>query len=254
MSSKLAQAIMKIILLFLLLSVSSLSADTLNTNKSAVRNDSTFVKKVYITNNPSFLEKYGTLIGSLFAALIAFGSIKLTQFYQAKNDRKKSQNNYRGYLISMNALLLSHQQIVVGLKAELDKILEDFRMKKKLAYDKPFTYLPIDLIKDLYSKIISYDNYNIETLFHLTQYITSIDNLYNDLNFISLKNLNEEIKDEKEYSKRVEFYFQQLFGRIVMLGELLDRLTNEINIEINNLFGVTAEVIDRISEEENNKG
>lgn len=73
-------------------------------------------------------------------------------------------------------------------------MLEDFREKNRLAYDKPFTSLPIDLIKNLYFKIISYENYNINTVFDLTKYITSIDNLYNDLDFIPLKNLNKEIK------------------------------------------------------------
>lgn len=66
-------------LLFLLPSVIQ-DRDTLVTNQLCTNKDTIVVNeeethKVFITNSPSFLEEYGTIIGSLLAALIAYGSI-----------------------------------------------------------------------------------------------------------------------------------------------------------------------------------
>ena len=243
---------MKIIFLLLFLLPLMFQHNTLATNqlsKDTVVVDEKGLQKVYLTNRPTFLEEYGTIIGSLLAALIAYGSIKLTLYHQIKNNKVQAKKNYRGFLISINSLLLSHQQIIEGLRIELSKMLEDFREQNRLAYDKPFTFLPIDLIKKLYFNIISYENYNIEIVYDLTKYVTTIDNLYNDLNFIPLRNLNKEIKNENEYKKRVEFYFQQLFGRIGLLEGLLDKLIKEIEIDINELFGIMAEVLNKINDE-----
>ena len=210
--------------------------DTLSTNNNDVRS-------IFITNEISFLEKYeglvGAFIGSLLAALIAIYSIHKTHKNQVnlenekiKRNRYQSEKVYCGFLFSIHSILLNHQQFLGSLTKELEGILSNAKLTGKLAYDKPYTYLPVDLLKGNLNNILSYENYNSKNVQLLVTYLNFVENLYNDVNFISLIKLRDETKDETEYKQRVEYYFNNLFGRITTLNDMIEKLINAIIKEI----------------------
>lgn len=210
------------------------------TEVSITKSDS--VQNVFITNEKSLLEKYqgliGAFIGSLFAALIAIYSIYKTRKNQIfienekiKRNRYQSEKIYCGFLFSIHSILLNHQQAFEILTKELQAILETVKTIGKFTYDKPYTYLPVDLLKDNLNNVLSYENYNSKNVALLTTYLNLVENLYNDLNFIPLVKLKTETKED-EYKERVVYYFDKLFGRINTLKDLVARLLKDITDEL----------------------
>ena len=234
--------------------------DSIKTNSQSKLKDTVIVvnegtQKIFIDNNPSFLERYQTLIGaflgSLLAAIIALFSIWRTYKNQKKlNDEvhekqiqleiqkltyteSRNKDHYRGILITIRSILISHKYVIDELKKELSSLIDDFKNHGRLAYEKPHTFIPIDLLKKLLIKLIEYEDYNIRILFSLSGYIISVDNLYNDLDFQSIVRLKNEFK----FHEMVENYFERLNGRLSTLNVKSGEIENWIEKEINSLFG-----------------
>lgn len=183
----------------------------------------------------------GAFLGSSLAGLIAYYSIRRTQKNQIdlenekiKVERYQEEKVYCGYLYSVWAIMQGHQSFLTGLRRELNFILKDFESLGKIAYDKPFNVLPVDLLKESYFKVLGYEKYNSKIVNKLVSYLGVMDSLTNELNFITIKKLKEEIADKKDYAKRVEFYFSQVFGHLDILLETAQIIGNDIMTDLSN--------------------
>ena len=254
---------MKIILLLLILSsliFSQIIPSGNLPNRDTVLAKGTSSQKTYIVNDPSFFERYQTLFGSIIgaaaAALIAYISIKVTHKKQLNLENEKllyaedkKREHYRGILISINSIIISHKLIIEALEKEIGALLTDFKVHSRLAYEKPHTFIPIDLLKKLLIKLTEFENYNIQILYSISGYIISIDNLYNDLDFQPINKLKEEVY----FKSRMEAYFMPLLGKINELGIKAAEIEQLLNKEIDNLLVEGNDVVDKIEHEQAEK-
>lgn len=223
----------------------TVKVDTIQMAQNIVVNKPDSVTYVMVTKEITFIERYqgliGAFIGAFFASLIAIIAIKKTHKNQIEleNDkihykRYQDEKVYCGFLFSIHSVLLNHKQFLMTLKKELEGILENAKITGKLAYDKPYTFLPVDLLKGNLNNVLSYENYNSKNIQLLVSYLNFVENLYNDLNLINLVKLKDDTKDENEYKQKIEYYFNEVLGRINILKEMVEELLNAIIEEIEN--------------------
>jgi len=256
---------MKIIIFLLFVSSPIFSQDSLRYDHSTKNIDTIVIAnegthKILITNENTFIEKYGgiigaitgSVIGSFFAALIAFKSIRKTNKNQIKLneiahtnqialeydkiDKENHQKDkiYYGYLYSIWAIMQGQKSFLITIRKEVNSILNDFKEFGTIGYDKPFNVLPIDLLKESYLHILSDGRYNMHTVNKLISYLSVNDSLTNELNFTVIKKLKNELSNKKDYDDRVDYYFNQVFGHLDILLDTAKQIEDEIMGDINN--------------------
>lgn len=261
------------IIIFLLFIVSPIfSQDSLRYNHSTKNIDTIVIAnegthKILVTNEKTFIEKYGSILGAIigsmigafFAALIAFRSIRKTNKNQIKLNeiahskqielenekirvaKYQAEKVYCGFLFSIHSILETHDNFLGDLGKELKAILEMVKITGKLPYDKPYNVISLDLLKESYLHVLYYENFNSITVKILVAYISFVENFYNDLNLNNLDKLIKEISNIEESKRIIEDYFNRLSVRITILTEMNDKLKKNIlkDLEIsdtNNLF------------------
>ncbi|OGU34486.1 MAG: hypothetical protein A2068_12050 [Ignavibacteria bacterium GWB2_35_6b] len=231
---------MKYIILILVIFCGILAQDSSETNSVFPHNNENVINrdnsyKIIIADEISFWEKYqsliGALVGSLFAALIAIWSIYRTHNNQINIENEKirisrshAENVYHGFIFSVHTILINHEHFLNSLTEELRNILANAKKTGKLAYDRPYTYLAVDLLKNNLNKILAYESYDAKNVQLLVTYLNHVENLYNDLNFIPLIKLRDDTKKEDEYLNRLEYYFDNLVERVNILKEMVKEL------------------------------
>ncbi|MDR3610493.1 MAG: hypothetical protein P4L27_08025 [Ignavibacteriaceae bacterium] len=234
-------------------SISSLPSSK-NIDTVVIANEGTH--KILVTNEKTFIEEYGSItgafIGALLAALIAVYSVWKTNKNQRKiekdilsRSKELNKNLYRGFLIIIHSILMGHSGFIESIDDEMKAMLADFKLKNRIAYYKPYSAIPIDLLKKLLIKFVNYENFNINIVIELSIYILYIDNFYNE---IDLSNIGK-LQKESNYSDMVGGYFNNLFQHIDMLYRKNASIQQALYNEINNLFGATSEVLKKLDEE-----
>jgi phosphopantetheine adenylyltransferase len=175
----------------------------------------------------------GSLLGSLFAGLVAFGTIKVMD----KNKKRQEEKAHCGHLDAIRSQLNIFESLFQTLFKEIDGLKESFSVTKRVAYDSAFYKVQDELLKELLLKAVEYGNYNINIVEKLITYLGYLNILRREVNFVPLKNLRE-IFDEKgevessEYLNRVDGYFMQVQGHISVLSDLGKEIFKEITMEI----------------------
>ncbi|OGU69421.1 MAG: hypothetical protein A2499_09435 [Stygiobacter sp. RIFOXYC12_FULL_38_8] len=197
-----------------------------------------------LINDSTFFEEYqgliGAFIGALSAALIAFFSINKTHKKQIALENEKiihqkleSEKKYCGILFSIYSILTNHYYISTELKKEIDAHLKILSNTGKLFVDKPYNYLPIDLLKDCTSQIYNYEKYDSNLLMYIVTYVSKIEIFFNDLNFIPLIKMKTEYEDDKSYVESLNGYFAALLKRLEVLDGINEKINSLIKDEIN---------------------
>lgn len=88
---------------------------------------------------------------------------------------------------------------------ELEHILNDFNETNLIAYYKPYTFLPIDLLNKMLFKIIAYRQSDIKIINKVVSYLIFLENLYKDLDFNLIIKFKEETPDETIIKKELDF-------------------------------------------------
>lgn len=228
----------------------STNLDSISTINDSLIAQSDSISYIKIITDDSFWITYqgliGALIGSMLAALIAIYSIKKTHNNQIFLENQKILNNrhieekvYCGFLFSIYAILLNHQQISKKLKSELSGFLNYVKSTGDLIIEKTYNRFAIDLMKDCLLKGLSYQNYDSNIVLYLVTYINMLENFDSSLNFIPLLKIKDKHKDIDSYATAVEKYFADLQGLLLSIDELNEKIVETILAYLRN-----SEVVD----------
>jgi viroplasmin and RNaseH domain-containing protein len=185
------------------------------------------------------LEKYGILIavflGSFFAALIAVYSVWKTNKNNIELERKKyntekeiRENLYCGILFCIYKELQIHDNIFENLKSEIEQFLQYFREHINVPVDNPFSEFPVDLMKVCRVKILDFDKFETETLSLISNYISLMDAVQNDLNLNRIRETHRRVSSKQVFIKGVEKYFEQINDTLEKLNGLRETIKKNI--------------------------
>ena len=162
--------------IFVIISIISISFSALFAKSDSLQNrgykDTIFIKNkdssyVSIINYPkrTWLERNeGSIVGALFAGLIAVLSVYLTSKANKRSHQKRQKEIYCGLLYSIKIELIYHDKNHDNLIEELRVIQEKSINAMELITDSTSRNIQVSFLKELRSKMIDTELFNMTIL------------------------------------------------------------------------------------------
>jgi hypothetical protein len=180
----------------------------------------------------------GAMVGSFFAAFIAYRSIKIGFRNQTKleNDKvikteQKELLYYKGVLTTLYVNLQHHYLLIKMKKKEYDDILNKYTQSHILSITD-YTKLPSPaILKKLLFRFIEYKDYDRNILSKLTYYFAVFDNLLEIINDFKSIPFDKEIDYGKEAIDCLSLVFVQIVMTLKVMEEIIEIIEKDPEIE-----------------------
>lgn len=202
----------------------------LKTNDSSYVTIVKYPSQTWLRRNEGYI--VGSLLGALFAGIIAIISVKLTSQQNIKSRIQREKEIYCGLLYSIKVELIYHDKNHQFLADELKVIQQNSLAANEIITDSPGRNISINFLKELRSKIIDTELFETQILLFLTAYINKCELINNDINFERLIRVNEKFKENLNFSESIKGYFDVIISEIENLKKSIPGIIKLINNDL----------------------
>src|ERR1035437_10347400 len=193
----------------------------------------------FISRVVKYQSLLGAMVGSFFAAFIAYLSIRKGFRNQKKleddkvlKEEQKELLNHKGVLTTLYVNLQHHYMLISRKRDEFNNNFNQYKNSHKFTITNHWDLPSTDLLKKLLFRFIEYKNYDRQILSKLTIYFALLDDL-----FVFIKDATDielELEKESETKEVLEFFtiVSLQFGNItVAMEEIIDIIEKDPEIK-----------------------
>ena len=242
MTTKLCLAIL-LILLCVPAFNKSLAHDTTQTSVQIARPDSIHADSVHLvlpTNGTftliwPYTQLLATLLGSFFAGLIAYFSVRVTHAKSLERDtinaqrvKRMAESKYCGLLFAIHSILENHSEMATKVESEVTAIRDRSLEAGQLIADRTTTVFPLTLFESSLLKILEFENFDTRLVGNLISYQHVLSILNATLDFSPIQRMQPQFNDLQAFLQGVKGYFEVVLRMLKRHNVSRDQMKSQI--------------------------